>query len=76
MYSRTRLILTPREHAEVSVLSGVRIKRALRKTSRTRFSDIKTKADIFYGKKRFVTVTGTNCNCNKFKLKKPLFALL
>ena len=45
-YSGTWLIRTPRGHALVSILSGVRIKRALKEKIRdTCFSDIKTKAD-------------------------------
>ena len=47
-YGGTRLIRSPREHPPKSpYYPGVRIKRALRKTSQTRFTDTKTKADIF-----------------------------
>ena len=50
----------------------VRIKRALRKMSQTRFTGTKTKADIFfYSNNTFCSCNCTNCNRNKFKLKKP-----
>ena len=50
-YSGTWLIRTPRGHALVSILSGVRIKRALKEKIRdTCFSDIKTNADSFMRK--------------------------
>ena len=57
--------------AKCPYYSGVRIKRALKKTSRPRFTDTKTKANIFYGNKTFCNCDCTNCNCSKFKLKKP-----
>ena len=50
-----------RGNAKVSVLSGLSEK----KTSRTRFIDTKTKADIFTTTKRSLN------HCNEFKQKKP-----